>query len=147
MNIHYEIRKSRGLPGHYQYTLEIIDPEPNYSELSPIELLKLSIEKWQTIANYLKVHPRIYISERGISTCACCRRYNGIGQYCEGCPVREFTDRIGCENTPYYQFCEEHDYKTALAELNFLKEVLRNLKKEKLNFLKEVLRNLKKEKK
>ena len=72
--------------------------------------------------------------------CACCDRYavrKKDGGECNSCPVKLYTGKVECHNTPYYKFMHSFDYmfrdhivktkkqkESAQAELTFLKEVL-----------------------
>ena len=86
------------------------------------DLLDLSIQKWQYIANYIEEH-KIRLEESGAGTCALCMKY----VECTDCPVCETTGKGGCYDTPYFGFVRANDWEEALLyalqEVKFLQEV------------------------
>lgn len=108
--------------------------------------LQYSIAKWKFIAQWLK--KGLYLREDGGSeTCGLCLLYNhpeqkyGPGEACQGCPIRAYTGRQFCADTPYvlmrtYTVDEENpglgvlnDVDAATAELNFLRKLAQGGKK------------------
>ena len=95
------------------------------------QALKLSIEKWQTIVEFLIKHPKRIIFDGSGDTCACCRRSFAR---CDGCPIKIYTGNPYCTGTPYddYIFWRIENnveaLKAAKAEITFLKKVLKETK-------------------
>jgi len=82
-----------------------------------IAALKLSIEKWEYIAAYVKTGIEKPL-DGGTNSCALCALY--FGRECAGCPVREKTGKKVCGGSPY------QDYEQALvneAQLQATREV------------------------
>lgn len=98
-----------------------------------IAALEKSIEKWDGIVKGTE-------QDLGGANCECCRQF----YCCVYCPVANFANNAGCDNTPYRNFstfyserflsevatCAQADFiNCAEAERDFLKEVLVDLKK------------------
>jgi hypothetical protein len=100
---------------------------------SKVQLLRLSIEKWQAIADYDKEHPNHELNDGGPGTCPCCQKYWGNGEKCRGCPIKMFAKEAFCENTPYPVYAHHPgSYDAAMNEVKFLKKVLaKEIAKEK----------------
>ncbi len=81
--------------------------------------LELSILKWETIVNYLKINKDEVIYNDS-DTCALCTLYVG----CLRCPVALAVREEGCYGTPWKELANLYD---AQAELGFLKEIWNNL--------------------
>lgn len=67
--------------------------------------LEASIRKWK---KNLKKVKRKEIPHIGSEQCPCCKVYPDDD--CSGCPIKEFTDRDSCYETPYYavhELCKE----------------------------------------
>jgi hypothetical protein len=92
---------------------------------TPRQLVKLSIQKWQFIVRYLKAHRRdpLILHDGGKDTCALCKKYNRLD--CTGCPVFRYTGYRYCEHTPYGLYHRWSNLESAMAELEFLKDVLK----------------------
>lgn len=88
----------------------------------PNDALKASILKWQTIVEWLKLHPYDAVYCGGVSTCGLCKLY--FTKDCEGCPVKAKTTRPGCCGTPYWTYKADPVLRNAQAELDFLKSLL-----------------------
>ena len=78
---------------------------------------KKTIEKWELIVNG-------YYPDGAISTCGLCNLYN---PFCGGCPVRIIATGSGCVNTPFKKWCDSSSKDNAIAELEFLKDVKKNV--------------------
>ena len=79
--------------------------------------LRGSIRKWTMILNETG-------TDEGAANCPCCYRWNYPGNSCKGCPIKEFTGAVGCEDTPYDLVRNEHPtYEQSVIELNFLRAV------------------------
>ena len=106
--------------GNLKKNVDFSDPD-----LSTKDLLKLSIEKWITIKNHIQEHNEELFDGAG-STCALCSHFQS--RSCAGCPIREETGKIGCENSPYSDYRKargtEAHLKSACDEVIFLTELL-----------------------
>ena len=58
-----------------------------------MDALEGSIKKWKRIVRSTKA------LEKGIQNCPLCREY--YHGFCDRCPVKVETSRLGCEGTPY----------------------------------------------
>lgn len=93
--------------------------------------LRDSILNWEL--NLLAVKTKI-LPKIGSDVCPCCIEF----KECVGCPIAEYSDEVGCENTPYesvlrfYVEKEKIDWeqleKAVKSELKFLKKVLKKHK-------------------
>lgn len=85
-----------------------------------IDALTKSIEHW-----YYNWEHSPYI-HTGAEYCECCIQF--ADNECEGCPISEYTGKVGCWGTPYYDVVNiEGTYSlkaTVLKEYQFLVEVL-----------------------
>ena len=82
--------------------------------------LELSILKWETIVNYLRINEDKVI-DNDCDTCALCTLYmEDYIDRCLRCPVALMVGRDGCYGTPWRGLADLDD---AQAELEFLKEV------------------------
>lgn len=93
------------------------------------EALKLSIEKWEFIVNWVDTN-KLYLYDGNTDTCALCSLYLRMPDACIGCPVMESTGRRFCYGTPYVQYGSAYDKSTrkaleaATQELKFLKSLM-----------------------
>jgi len=89
--------------------------------------LELSILKWETIVNYLKINEGKVIDNDG-DTCALCELYVNrmpwTAEECGRCPVALMAGTEGCYSTPWRGKASLYD---AQAELEFLKEIWNDL--------------------
>lgn len=92
----------------------------DYHNLPP---LRVSILKWEFIARNI----RAIIDDGGRRTCALCSRY--WHSDCVGCPVARKTGKKGCLKTPFETFARTGSFQAALAEVRFLKSLLRKKKR------------------
>lgn len=84
----------------------VVDAEA-FSDLvhagTPLDALKLSIDKWKFIERVLQDEKRDRpVDDGGADTCACCLHAMG----CYDCLIKEYTGRWVCEGTPYAAFTE-----------------------------------------
>jgi hypothetical protein len=90
-----------------------------------IEALNGSISKWKKVVDGTG-------KEDGAKNCPLCNMF--LREFmCDGCPVKEFTGKVGCNNTPYTEWVSvvpdrtpktpEH-YRIAQKEVDFLKSLL-----------------------
>ncbi len=90
------------------------------------EALKLSIHKWDTIRDYLKIGYRVHGSTDS-STCALCMMFNNGNAdavtNCAGCPVKAKTGYSYCRDSPFMEFCKDPTWENAEAELHFLESL------------------------
>lgn len=122
---HFEIKHNEFYGTRDAY-INIIKP---WKTLSKIALLKIAIEKWQMIVDYVKEYPTIFLDERGVESCPLCRKY--YHALCEGCPIKMITNKIGCNDTPYTDFIDTGKLKDAQNEVRFLTKILTKLENEK----------------
>jgi len=114
---------------------ECVRKIPISGDESARDVLLLSIEKWQTIVNYLRKNRKTFsLRDGGQRTCACCIKYLNIFE-CVGCPIYAHTNRTFCESTPYEKYSDtdsltnNKNLRNATSELNFLKEILKKMDK------------------
>jgi hypothetical protein len=106
-----------------------------------IEALKGSIKKWEEIVAGTGV-------DKGTENCPCCEAFflteNDKTYCCAECPVYLASGASGCSNTPYTDWAEytndldscdctvydEESKQLAIAELEYLKQVLADLLQE-----------------
>lgn len=88
-----------------------------------------SIKHWEENVKLVKnrILPKI-----GSHICPCCIAF----PHCISCPISEYSDDIGCENTPYI-FVLDNYLKHGDEEIDWIK-LLKAVKKE-LKFLKDIL--------
>jgi hypothetical protein len=67
----------------------------NYTHVEVRTALQKSIEKWEKLVNVPGTE------EHGVRDCALCGLFSTIGYGCTGCPIREYTGKDSCLNTPY----------------------------------------------
>ena len=107
-----------------------------------LKALEGSIAKWEGIVRSTKAE------DRGMSNCPLCRLF--FNPYCFGCPVKEKTGMNGCQGSPYQDW--DSHYKNSHA-VKFVEVASRHkdcpdclrLAKAELEFLKELLPEKKKE--
>jgi hypothetical protein len=93
--------------------------------------LKKSIKKWEEIVEGTG-------DDNGRDNCALCELFFFQDNYCEGCPVYQFTSETGCKNTPYDDWRRLH-----IRNINDLKDEKKEsaikIAKKELKFLKSLL--------
>jgi hypothetical protein len=108
-----------------------VDRGPGYPlVMTAISALKLSIKKWQFIVKWKEAHRGQLLRDGGTTTCACCRKYFHQEPSCFGCPIKNYTGFSACGYTPYTEYEATHKIGDARAEVEFLKSVLKQLRKD-----------------
>ena len=104
-------------------------------KLSTKEALKMSRMKFEKALELIDdENPMADLEpEFGVRTCPLCSKFfrwkSENGFICDGCPIKKFTGRNGCEGTPYNQIADIDtqtvgDYRVAIAnEIAFLKSL------------------------
>jgi len=77
---------------------EMPDTPETYKNMPDAELLKLSLEKWQTILE--KLEEGYEVTNHQAYSCPLCRQYL-LESGCEGCPIERDTSEHSCQGTPY----------------------------------------------
>ena len=104
-----------------------------------IKRIKKSIEKWE------KIRDRVGF-DKGPLNCDLCKRFHYV--MCYQCPIKDFTGKIRCENTPYEEWTDHwftihvgSDRIEDIGERNI--EVLcikcQEIAKKEVDFLKKIL--------
>ncbi len=91
--------------------------------------LKGSIGKWEKIADGSGM-------DGGRHNCPLCELFNNLETRCNGCPVKMFSGKRFCKNTPYVPWLRE---KHRMAIDVALTPKLRRLARAELRFLKSLL--------
>lgn len=85
-----------------------------------LRLLEKAVVIWEDWANYP------YESR---AECPLCEKYAVLNDSaCEGCPIQQFTESFGCEDTPYYEV-DYRRHQTIQNEISFLKRLAANGRK------------------
>lgn len=104
--------------------------------ITPQNALGLTIAKWEEMERFCEEHPDDLIDNGGRTTCALCQVYGehkvvNVIQYCEGCPVLEYTGLALCNGTPFDDYIralgrEDVDamHLAIQAETRFLRSLL-----------------------
>lgn len=92
--------------------------------------LKGSIKKWKAIVNKTGV-------DKGASNCPLCQLY--AAYECEGCPIFEKTDMLGCDATPYDEWRGYTDSYAKRGYIKVIDDVSLKLAQVELEFLKSLL--------
>lgn len=92
-----------------------------------VKALSGSLAKWKAIVAGTG-------ADNGPDNCPCCAIW--FERYCDGCPIAEAVDQVGCKGTPYDVFIDTlkdslDERKAAEAERDFLAGLLR-IEKRKL---------------
>jgi len=89
--------------GPIDYTAKVVlSNRQKLAALSVGDLVAVAKRKWALIAEYHQVTREKEVRNTGANSCALCSRFlkDGIGK-CLRCPVRKYTGREGCIQTPY----------------------------------------------
>lgn len=120
-NVQYkQSRNFRLVMEDRELTVQFVGDDPE----TLAEALDLSIEKWEFITQVALAD----VEDGGSDSCPLCRRFtypSGPGHYCMDCPIGQHTGKVGCQETPYTDYCRANTDNEALAaakaEVAFLK--------------------------
>ncbi len=96
------------------------------ANLSDLELLTLSIQKWEAVVSLLE--KGTFVHDGSGSTCALCERPREGRRACPECPIHEETGELGCGGTPYIDWDLALDNEDMDAMLDAARDELAFLK-------------------